>query len=221
MLTLLIATTFILVAATIVVAYLPWHGAIAFALAVAVLSQAMIVTTVGIAGLVIRSFSPGVLLALAGAWLVAAGLVAYRRRRVRVPWRERWRATIGLLGPTLREPSVAIATVLVVGTLAWRAFLAVRLPVVDYDGWSYHLVFTDAWLQHDALTLVPFRPWTAGYPAATEMLTTWLAAFTHSDTFTGFTSILPTRPRFWPRLASHDRSVPTGAEPCSPVCCSP
>ena len=152
---------------------------------------------------------------------MAAGLVAYRRRRVRVPWRERWRATIGLLGPTLREPSVAIATVLVVGTLAWRAFLAVRLPVVDYDGWSYHLVFTDAWLQHDALTLVPFRPWTAGYPAATEMLTTWLAAFTHSDTFTGFTFMADPGRDCRPRLASHDRSVPTGAEPCSPVCCSP
>lgn len=191
MLALVIATALILVAATIVAASLPWRGAIAFALAVPLLSQAMIVTTVGIAGLVIRSFSPAVLLALSGAWLVAASLVAYRRRGTRIPWRTRWRATIGVVGPTLREPSVAIAAGLVVGVLAWRTFLAARFPVVDYDGWSYHLVFIDVWLPHDALTLVPLRPWTAGYPAATEMLTTWLAAFTHSDTFTGFTSLLP------------------------------
>ena len=191
MLALVIGTALIVLAATIFAAFLPWRGAIAFALAVPLLSQAMIVTTVGIAGLVIRSFSPAVLLALAGAWLVAAGLVAYRQRRMPVLWHKRWGATIGVVGSTLREPSVAIATVLVVGILAWRTFLAARLPVVDYDGWSYHLVFLDAWLPHDALTLVPLRPWTAGYPAATEILTTWLAAFTHSDTFTGFTSLLP------------------------------
>jgi hypothetical protein len=190
-LALVIGTGLVVVAATIVAASLPWRGAIAFALAVAVLSQAMIVTTVGIAGLLIRSFSPAVLLALAGAWLVAAGLVAYRKRRLPILWPKRWRATVGVVGSTLREPSVAIAAVLVVGILAWRAFLAARLPVVDYDGWSYHLVYVDVWLPHDALTLVPLRPWTAGYPAATEMLTTWLAAFTHSDTFTGFTSLLP------------------------------
>src|SRR5207342_2158980 len=78
-----------------------------------------------------------------------------------------------------------------IGTLVWRAILAVRLPVVDYDGWSYNLVFVDVWLQNDALSLVPLRPWTSGYPAALEMLTTWLAAFTHSDALTGFSSLVP------------------------------
>ena len=46
--------------------------------------------------------------------------------------------------------------------LAWRTLLALRLPVVDYDGFSYHLVFVDVWLQHDALRLVPHRIWVGG-----------------------------------------------------------
>ncbi|TMC61233.1 MAG: hypothetical protein E6J17_08770, partial [Chloroflexi bacterium] len=90
----------------------------------------------------------------------------------------------------LVDPAVAIAALLVVATLAWRTLLALRLPVVDYDGWSYHLVFADVWLQHNALVLVPQRPWTAGYPADAELLTTWLMAFTRSDALAGFTSLL-------------------------------
>jgi 4-amino-4-deoxy-L-arabinose transferase-like glycosyltransferase len=47
------------------------------------------------------------------------------------------------------------------------------------------------WLQHNAVVLVPQRPWTAGYPADTELLTTWLMAFTRTDALAGFTSLLP------------------------------
>ena len=88
-------------------------------------------------------------------------------------------------------PPVAVAAVLVVVTLAWRLVLAVRLPMVDYDGWSYHLVFADVWLQHDQIVGVLQRPWTAGYPANTELLTTWLMAFTRTDALAGLTSVLP------------------------------
>jgi len=188
---LLIASAAVLVAAVIVAAHLRPRGTVAFVLAVALLADAMIVSTIGVAGLLVRSLSPGVLLASAVAWPLAAVLVARRIRRTPVRWRERSRSSIATVLSTFAYPPVAIATLLVVGTLAWRTFLALRLPVVDYDGWSYHLVFVDVWLQHNALTLVPQRPWTAGYPAATEMLTTWLAAFTRTDALTGFTSLLP------------------------------
>jgi 4-amino-4-deoxy-L-arabinose transferase-like glycosyltransferase len=120
-----------------------------------------------------------------------AALAGARLRREPVRVRARWTGGVASLRSTLTDPAVATAALLVLGTLAWRTLLALRLPVVDYDGWSYHLVFVDAWLQHDALVLVPQRPWTAGYPAATELLTTWLAAFTRTDALTGFTALIP------------------------------
>ncbi len=191
MLALVIATALILLAGVIMAAHLSPRGAVAYLLAVALLGQAMIVASIGIAGIVVRSFAPATLLLIAVAWLVLAGLIAWQRRQTPVRWRARSMRAISIARATLRDPAVAIATLLVVGTLVWRTILAVRLPVVDYDGWSYHLVFVDVWLQNDALTLVPLRPWTSGYPAVMEMLTTWLAAFTHSDVLTGFSSLVP------------------------------
>ena len=66
-----------------------------------------------------------------------------------------------------------------------------RLPMVDYDGWSYHLVTVDVWLQANELVRVPQRIWTDGNPSNGEVLTTWLMAFERRDALAGFTSILP------------------------------
>ncbi len=190
MLTLLVATTAVLVAAAVLAAHLTPRGAVAYLLALLLLAQAMIVTTVGFAGLVVHSLAPGVLLGLAAGWLAAAAVLAWTRRGTL-----RWRSRAARYGASIRSavasPAVAIAVLLVLGTLAWRLFLVLRLPVVDYDGWSYHLVFVDVWLQHDALVDVLQRPWTAGYPADTELLTTWLAAFTRTDALAGLTSLAP------------------------------
>lgn len=191
MLVLLIATALILVAALAAALRIPPRGGVAFVLATALLAQAMIVVTVGFAGLVLRSLAPVTLLVLAVAWPVAVLGAARLTHRPPTRWRARLGAGVRELRSALSDPAVAIAAVLVVGALAWRLLLILRLPVVDYDGWSYHLVFVDVWLQHDALVLVPHRPWTAGYPAATEMLTTWLMAFERADTWAGLTSLLP------------------------------
>ena len=75
--------------------------------------------------------------------------------------------------------------------LVWRTVLAVRLPVVDVLGWQYHLVTVDVWLQANAIVPVTQNVWTDGWPAAGELLTTWLAAFTRTDALTGFTALLP------------------------------
>ncbi|HEX5828552.1 MAG TPA: glycosyltransferase family 39 protein [Candidatus Limnocylindrales bacterium] len=187
---LLTASAAIGIAAVLFAARLPARGAVAYLVAVALLAHAMVVLTIGFAGIVLTTFSGTVLLVLAVAWLAAAAVVTWRLPHP-VPLKERARGSLHALGSTLREPAVALAFVLVVGTLAWRTLLALRLPVVDYDGYSYHLVFVDVWLQHDALRLVPQRIWTDGYPAITEMLSTWLAAFSRTDQPTAFTSLLP------------------------------
>jgi hypothetical protein len=191
MIALLLASGAVVVAAVILAGLLPWRGTVAFALAVALLTQAIVVLTVGAAGLLIRDLSAVTLLLGAVLWLIAASALAWRQPEARGAWGPRARRSRRAIRAVLTDPAVALAALLVVGTLAWRAFLAVRLPVVDYDGWSYHLVFADVWLQHNALTLVPQRAWTAGYPADNELLTTWLMAFTHSDWLAGFTSLLP------------------------------
>jgi hypothetical protein len=188
---LLIATAAVLLAATLIAARLPDRGVVAYLAAVALLANALVIATLGIAGLLVRSLQGPVLLLLALGWGALAIVVPVLLRRPPLRARERLGSALGRMAPALREPAVALAFLLAVGTLAWRVLLAVRLPVTDYDGFSYHLVFVDIWLQHDALTLVPQRPWTAGYPAVTELLTTWLAAFTRTDALTGFTGLLP------------------------------
>ena len=188
MLLLAIATAAVLAAALIQGSRLPWRGTIALAMSIALLAQGTVVAIVGFSGIVLRSLEPTVLLALA-IGLLAVTVVAVRIDRRPVDWRYRWRSALGTTRDALRDPAVALGTLVVVVTLGWRTILAVRLPVVDYDGYSYHLVFVDVWLQHNAITQVPQRPWTAGYPANTELLTTWLAAFTRSDTLAGLTSV--------------------------------
>ena len=171
-------------------AALPPRGTLATLGAFGLFVWAIVLTTMGVAGLVLRDFDPLVLVALAAAWAVAGFAVALRRRTV-LDWPDRPRRALSSLMPVLRWLPALVALGLVGLTLVWRAFLAVRLPVVDYDGWSYHLVFADVWLQHSAIVPVLQRPWTAGYPADAELVTTWLAAFAGNDDMAGFTSLLP------------------------------
>jgi 4-amino-4-deoxy-L-arabinose transferase-like glycosyltransferase len=190
MIGLLLASGLVVGAAITFAALLPRRGTIAFLLAVGLLAQGIVVLTIGATGLVVRNLSPTTLLVAALLSLVAAAGVAWRRPEARRMWAPRARQSGRAIREALADPAVAIAALLVLGTLAWRTLLALRLPIVDYDGWSYHLVFADVWLQHNALTLVPQRPWTAGYPADAEILTTWLMAFTRTDAMAGFTSLL-------------------------------
>jgi hypothetical protein len=191
MVELILASGSLLAAAALLAAVLPPRGTLAFLVAMGVLADAMLLVTMGLAGVVLRALRPEVLLAIALAWLALAVGVARLSPSAKAPWPERARGPLRQVAGTAREPAVAIGAVLVIASLAWRAFLATRLPLVDYDGWSYHLVFGDVWLQRGALENVPQRIWTAGYPANSEVLTTWLMAFTRSDALAGLSSLLP------------------------------
>jgi hypothetical protein len=181
----------LLVAAVVVAAWLPARGTIAYLVAAMLVAYTMVVASMGIAGLAVHSLSPLVLTAIAAVLLVAAVLPAVIQQRARAGWTARARHSTRTAFNVLRDVPVAVAATLVLGILAWRGFIALRLPIVDYDGWSYHMVFVDVWLQNDALSAVPQRIWTEGYPANSELFTAWLAAFTHSDALAGFTSLLP------------------------------
>ena len=171
---------------------LPRRGAIFFLVATAIGAWSMVLATIGFAGLVLRDLSPVVLLGLALAWPVAAAVLYLLRPPGPLHLRERLGASALTLRRAVGWAPAAIALLLIVGTLIWRVFLAIRLPMTDYDGWSYHLVTVDVWLQANELVRVPQRIWTDGNPSNGEVLTTWLMAFDRRDALAGFTSILPT-----------------------------
>jgi hypothetical protein len=141
--------------------------------------------------LILRDLSPGVLFSLAVAWLAVVAAVSWRRRDGLRDVRDRLRASLATLREVLWSPIPAILAVLVLANLVWRTFLTLRLPTIDYDGWTYHLVTMDVWLQANALVNIPQKIWSDGYPANAELLTTWIAAFTRTDQLTGLTSLLP------------------------------
>ncbi|HEX2755944.1 MAG TPA: hypothetical protein VHM48_10795 [Candidatus Limnocylindrales bacterium] len=87
------------------------------------------------------------------------------------------------------QPAVAVVAIVVGGALAWKLIEAVRLPVLDFDGFSYHLVTVDVWLQSGAIGRVPQRIWSDGYPANGELVTLWLMAFTRSDVLANLTAM--------------------------------
>jgi hypothetical protein len=75
--------------------------------------------------------------------------------------------------------------------LGFRLLLAVRLPTLDYDGLSYHLVTVDVWLQNHGISEVPQRPWSAGYPEVGEILTAWLVASAGREYLANLTGLVP------------------------------
>jgi hypothetical protein len=96
----------------------------------------------------------------------------------------------GLRGSIVRRPAIAIVGAVVGAGLAWKLAQALRLPTLDYDGFSYHLVTVDVWLQGGAIGRVPQRIWSDGYPANGELITLWLMAFTRSDMLANLTAFL-------------------------------
>lgn len=180
---LILAGTALLFTAVRLASRLPDRGLLAWLLAVGLLAWASAVGSVLVAGTIVRQLTPAVLLLVAVGWALAAELL-WQRHPPRRPWNRSWRLTRDWL------PVVALAAV-VLASWAWRLVLAVRLPVLGVLDWQYHLVTVEVWLQAGHIVRVAQNTWTDGWPAAGELLTTWLAVFTHSDRLTGFTSILP------------------------------
>lgn len=188
---LLLASVLLLGAAIAITARFPARGMLASLLAVGLVWWAMVLATILAAGLIVRDFSPLTLVAFAMAWAIGATLAAHWSGSP-VNLMPGWsRVLAAARSSGLGRLPVIVAAFLVGLTLLWRAFLAVRLPVVDVLGWQYHLVSVDVWLQTNALVRVSQNIWTDGWPADGELLTTWLAAFTRTDAFAGFTAILP------------------------------
>ncbi len=188
------ATIAAFVVATSVAISLPLKGAIERLVATLLGVQAVITLTLLGAGVLVRRLDV--------AWILFT-LAVVSAAGVAMSWRLARRDGFGVRLAAWRSDLVsawraASASRLVIGlgiltalALAWRFALAVRLPILDYDGLSYHVVTVDVWLQTNAIGRIPQRIWSDGYPANSELLTLWLMAFSRSDDLAPLTGLLP------------------------------
>lgn len=172
---------------------LPLRGAVERTVTALLLTQAGMTVALLACGVVIRRLDAPTIAAAAllGSVLVGAALRRPGLRRVVEVGRATLADARAGLGEAGRNPAVALLAVVVLVVVAWRLVLALRLPVLDYDGFSYHLVTVDVWLQGNAIGRVPQRLWSDSYPANGELLTLWLMAFTRNDGLATLTGLLP------------------------------
>jgi hypothetical protein len=170
---------------------LPLRGSLERLAGALLLALAILTTTVLLAGIAAR-LDGWTVLALAGTGFLLSLIAGTRRQpgtvsRGLVRYVDDARQWARFLG---RDPIVGVLAVAVVAALAWRAVLAVRLPILDFDGLAYHLVTVDVWLQEGHLGRVPQRLWSDAYPANGELVTTWLMLFARNDGLARLTGLL-------------------------------
>jgi hypothetical protein len=186
------ASALILVSGCLLAARLPLRGALERLSAAMLLSLAGMTVVLLFAGVGLQTLNPlaVLLLSAAGTGLVIALTGAFHAG----VWHEHAagarRSVLRIMRIVRSHPSLALLGIVVVGAIAWRAILAVRIPVLEYDGLSYHVVTVDVWLQTDHIGRVPQRIWSDGYPANGELLTLWLMLFSTSDTLARLTNLL-------------------------------
>ncbi|HKG56158.1 MAG TPA: glycosyltransferase family 39 protein [Candidatus Limnocylindrales bacterium] len=181
----------IVVTAAIVGASLPLRGAIERAAAAILTAHGLVTGSLLVAGVGVRSLDPSaiaVVVLVACATLIGVVVWSYLAE-----WRVRPalpRTLPGGMRAGVALVPVALLAVVAGASLAWRTLLAIRLPVLDYDGFSYHLVTVDTWLQTNHIGRTPQRIWSDGYPANGELISLWLMAFTRTDDYATLSALL-------------------------------
>ncbi len=143
------------------------------ALAVATLTGVGVIGCSLVAGLVDAYTRLG--LTVAAAVLAAAATVAHRAVLGPLPRPSRPRL------PTLR-PWQLVLTLVAASALAWRVVLALVLPPFAFDALTYHVTAVAHWVQSGTVGANTYSFCCAHYPSNGELLDSWLAVFTHSDT---------------------------------------
>lgn len=148
----------------------------------------LLVLGVGMAGQlrpVPLAVTTGVAVALQVIWSITGGRVCARRSGHRV-----WAALRHGLRRSWRHPMVAVLALLVLAQYLWRFTIAVRFPVLDHDGNSYHLISVDNWVQQEAVTHSPQVIWADVFPQNSELITAWSTTFLHHTWLAGLTQFL-------------------------------
>jgi hypothetical protein len=151
-------------------------------LAGATLATFQVVVTVLFAGLVVRRLSPWVLsgsaLAVSGplVWLtrheLRPGQWVHAIRQLRV--RRIWMVVRG-------HPWASVLAIAALGQLLWRAVISYAVPPYGWDALWYHLTTVATWVTAGRITFVPYGLWSNIFPADAEVITAWVATFTHTS----------------------------------------
>lgn len=131
---------------------------------------------------------------LLAACVVAFAQVLWSLTAGRDTARRSGRAVWGALGRASRRPwrhpVLLVLALLVLAQYLWRLAIAVRFPVLDWDGNAYHLISVDNWVQQEAVTHSPQSIFADVYPQNSELITAWSATFLHSTSLAGLTQFL-------------------------------
>lgn len=148
----------------------------------------LLVLGVGLAGQlrpVPLAVTAGVVSAAQVGWSLTGG-----REPARRSGRPVWTALGRALRRAHRHPILLVLALLVAAQYLWRLAVALRFPVLDYDGNAYHLISVDTWVQREAVTRTPQVVFADVYPQNSELITAWSATFLHSTWLSGLTQFL-------------------------------
>jgi hypothetical protein len=183
------ATACVFLAAAAGVALLRLSETLDRVLAFATVVLAQIVLTQLVAGAVLESLEPGVVLVV-NALVAAVALGAAWRAGALV--RPRWPPALAarrLARAAGAHPWEAALAIAVAAVLLWRAFLVLVLPPYAYDGLTYHLTAVAEWLQAGRLHPDPLSLCCAYYPGNGELTMAWTPLFLGEDTLVDGTQL--------------------------------
>jgi len=191
-----VPASLVAVATGVLIAFrLPLRGALERLVGIGLLTQAFVTVVLLACGLLLRHLEAGAIAGVAAIGFAGAALVTLRgegRAVVAAGAMDLFgQARTALRFRTQGRRLVAVVVSFALLGLIWRLVLAIRLPTLDYDGFSYHLVTVDVWLQGNVLGRIPERIWSDGYPANGELVTLWLMAFSRTDALADLTGWLP------------------------------
>lgn len=188
---LVLASAAVLIAASVVALWLPLRGAVERLVALLLLCQVIASGILLLLGMGLRTLEPGLIAGAAVLVAVGAAVAPGRtgRTRIRAVAARTCRDIVTQGRHTIRFGPLIALMVVVALALAWRLVLAIRLPILDWDGLNYHVVTVDVWIQSGLIGRVPQQIYSDSYPAGGELVTLWSMVFTHGDrlaTLTGF-----------------------------------
>ena len=189
------ATVLVLGVGGTLAAALPVRGALERLVVALIVAQLLVTFTLLGAGVVLRELNVGGILIALVIVLTGALLFAWWAARPDGGLRDRASSAVTELAAMWRAATrsrvVLGLAIVAASALAWRFLLAVRLPVLDYDGFSYHLVTVDVWLQSGEIGRVPQRLWSDSYPENGELISLWLMAFSRNDALAALSGLVP------------------------------
>jgi hypothetical protein len=184
--TLLTATLLVAAVAYRLATVLPLGSSTDRLLAAGVIATSQIAGSMLIAGAMLRSLRPGVVLLVNLAIAAAVFTLTWGRSRSFDITRPRvaaaWRAVRA-------HPWAGALVLLATLVVAWRLLVAYVYPSSGWDALAYHLTAVAGWLQHGRIGSNELHVFASSFPSNGELLVAWIPLFRHTDTWVDATQL--------------------------------